>query len=176
MNMRCKKLYTVKQWARFKKTLVKENQSIKYNVDIQELMCKNYDIILTDYMTLRERKIQMIKTFFEKAKSVLQGIKSFLDKIHESNQKQKTPQKRKKKIDNILNEFTMNEKEYYALTGRSTEDDLDTITCRGKKPNMSFIMGRNSRDYSALLGKPSRKRKRQKMNVTNLEKFWGKRK
>ena len=128
--MRSKKLYTVKQWARFKKTLVKENQSIKHNVDIQELMCKNYDIILTDYMTLRERKIQMIKTFFEKVKSALREIKSALDKIHESNQKQKTPQKRtkKKKVDNILNDFTMNEKDYIALAGRSTADDLDTIT------------------------------------------------
>ena len=82
--MRSKKLYTVKQWARFKKTLVKENQSIKHNVDIQELMCKNFDIILIDYMTSRERKIQMIKTFFEKVKSTLQGIKSALDKLHES--------------------------------------------------------------------------------------------
>ena len=159
MNMRCKKLYTIKQWARFKKTLVKENQSIKHNVDIQELMCKNYDIILTDYMTSRERKIQMTKTFFKKVKSTLQGIKSALDKLHQSNQKQKTPQKRKKKIDNILNEFTMNEKEYSALTGRNTEDDLDFITGRGKKPKMSFIIGKNSRDYSALLTKPNGKRK-----------------
>jgi len=127
-------------------------------------------------MTPREKKIQMIKTFFEKVKSVLQGIKSALDKIHESNQKRKTPQKRKKKIENILNDFTMNEKEYSALTGRSTVDDLDTITGRGKKPKMSFIIGKNSKDYSALLDKPSRKRKRQKKNVTNLEKFWGKRK
>jgi hypothetical protein len=173
--MRYKKQYTVKQWRRFKKILVREDHGIKYNVDLQELMCKKYNITIIDYMTPRERKIQMIKTFFEKAKSVLQGIKSALDKIHESNQKRKTPKKRKK-IDNIVNDFTMNEKEYFALTGRSTEDDLDTITCRGKKPNMSFIMGRNSRDYSALLGKPSRKRKRQKKNVTNLEKFWGKRK
>jgi len=174
--MRSKKLYTVKQWARFKKTLVKENQSIKHNVDIQELMCKNFDIILIDYMTSRERKIQMIKTFFEKVKSTLQGIKSALDKLHESNQKRKTPQKRKKKIDNILNDFTMNEKEYYTLTGRSTVDDLDIIAGRGKKPNMSFLIGENSRDYSALLGRPSRKRKHQKKNVTNLEKIWGKRK
>jgi len=124
----------------------------------------------------RERKIQMIKTFFEKAKSVLQGIKSMLDKMHESNQKRKTPQKKEKKIENILNDFTMNEKEYYTRTGRNTEDDLDFITGRGKKPKMSFIIGKNSRDYSALLGRPSRKRKHQKKNETNLEKIWGKRK
>jgi len=176
MDMRCKKLYKVKQWARFKKTLVKENSGIKYNVDIQELMCKKYDVILTDYMTPRERKIQMIKTLFEKVRSALQGIKSALDKIHESNQKRKTHQKRKKKTDNILNDFTMNEKKYSALTGRGTVDDLDIITGRVKQPKMSFIIGKNSRDYSALLGKPSRKRKRQKKNVTNLEKIWGKRK
>jgi len=41
---------------------------------------------------------------------------------------------------------------------------------------MSFLIGENSRDYSALIGKPNRKRKRQKKNATNLEKIWGKRK
>jgi len=99
--MRYKKQYTVKQWRRFKKILVREDHGIKYNVDLQELMCKKYNITIIDYMTPRERKIQMIKTFFEKAKSVLQGIKSALDKIHESNQKRKTPKKRKEKIDTL---------------------------------------------------------------------------
>ena len=149
----------------------------EYYQDAQEVLCRKYNVTIIDYMTPRERKIQMIKTFLEKVKTTLQGIKSGLDKLHESNQKRKTPQKRtKKRVDNILNDFTMNEKEYYSLTGRSTVDDLDIITGRGKKPNMLFIIGKNSRDYSALLGKPSRKRKHQKKNKINRKKIWGKRK
>jgi len=178
-KLRYRKEYTWRQWCNFRKMdSAKLIDGKEYYQDVQEVLCRKYNVTIIDYMEPRDRNIQMIKKFFEKVKSALREIKSALDKMHESNQKRKTPQKRtkKKKVDNILNDFTMNEKDYIALTGRSTADDLDTITGRGKKPNMSFLIGENSRDYSALLGKPNRKRKRQKKNVTNLEKIWGKRK
>jgi len=177
-KLRYQKEYAWKQWCNFRKMdSVKLIDGKEYYQDAQEVLCRKYNVTIIDYMTPRERKIQMIKTFLEKVKTTLQGIKSGLDKLHESNQKRKTPQKRtKKRVDNILNDFTMNEKEYYSLTGRSTVDDLDIIAGRGKKPNMLFIIGKNSRDYSALLGRPSRKRKHQKKNKINRKKIWEKRK
>ena len=70
--MRYKKYFTVKQWKKFKKTKVK---GVKHNVDTQELMCKKYDIILTDYKTKRERIIIFLKKI--NMKNINKGIDTF---------------------------------------------------------------------------------------------------
>ena len=56
--MKDKKLYTVKQWKRFKKTL-KDANGVK--IDVQELMCQRYHIILTDYKTKKEKAVAILK-------------------------------------------------------------------------------------------------------------------
>ena len=73
--MKNKKFYTVKEWKKFKKIKVKEIDGIKYYYDMQELMCKKYDIILTDYKTKRERIIKI----FEKInmKNINKSIDAF---------------------------------------------------------------------------------------------------
>lgn len=178
-KLRYPKEYTWKQWCDFRKMdSVRLIDGKEYYRDAQEALCRKYNVTIIDYQTPRERKIQMMKKFFGNVKSSLQGIKSALAKIHESNQKRKTLQKRtkKKNVSKILNYLTMSEKEYAMITGRSTEKDLDFITGSRTKKDLSYILSKNSRDYSALLGKPRRNRKRQKKYEPNLEKFWGKRK
>ena len=86
-KLRYHKEYTWKQWCNFRKLDSKKLIGDKeYYLSAQEVLCRKYTITLTDYMTPREREIQMIKIFFEKIKSTLQGIKSVLAKVHESNQ------------------------------------------------------------------------------------------
>lgn len=59
--MKQKKLYTTKQWRKFKKIHVKEINGIKNYFDVQEIMCKKYDVILTDYKTKQEKIISVLK-------------------------------------------------------------------------------------------------------------------
>jgi len=60
-KMKYKKRYTVKQWKKFNKIIVKENNGVKNYFNMQELLCKKYDIILTDYKTKREQIISILK-------------------------------------------------------------------------------------------------------------------
>jgi len=71
-NIRLEKRYTVKQWKKFKKT---KARGIKHHLDIQELMCKKYDIILTDYKTKREQVIIFLKKI--NMKNINKGIDTF---------------------------------------------------------------------------------------------------
>ena len=59
--MKARKYYTVKQWKRFK--------------DTQEILCKKYDIILTDYKTNREQIISILKQI--NLKNMDKGISAF---------------------------------------------------------------------------------------------------
>lgn len=47
-NLRYIKKYTVKEWKRF-------------DIDTQEILCKKYNVFLTDYKTTREKKIAIVK-------------------------------------------------------------------------------------------------------------------
>ena len=70
--MRCKKLYTTKQWKKFKKTKVMEFDGIKHYFDLQELMCKKFDIIITDHKTKREQLLVILKKI--NTKNINKGI------------------------------------------------------------------------------------------------------
>jgi len=59
--MRYKKFYTVKEWKKFKKIKVKEIGDVEYFFDIQEIMCKKFDIILIDYTTKKEKIFSFLK-------------------------------------------------------------------------------------------------------------------
>jgi len=59
--MRSTKRYTVKEWKKF------------YN--IQEIMCKKYDVILTDYKTKREQVTEILKKI--NLKNINKGIVRF---------------------------------------------------------------------------------------------------
>ena len=73
--MKIKKYYTVKQWRKFKKIQVKEINGTKHHLDIQELLCKKYDILLTDYKTRRELVIIFLKKI--NMKNINKGIDTF---------------------------------------------------------------------------------------------------
>ena len=59
--MRGKKYYTVKEWKKFYK--------------IQDLLCKEFDIILTDYKTKREQITSILKKI--NLKNMDKGISTF---------------------------------------------------------------------------------------------------
>ncbi len=73
--MRHKKKYTVKQWKKFKRFDKKETNGKVYWLDVQEMMCKKYDIILTDHRTKKEKQ----KAFLRKLnmKNLNKGITTF---------------------------------------------------------------------------------------------------
>ena len=50
--MKAKKLYTVKEWSKFKRN--------DY-FDMQDMLCQRYDVILTDYQTKREKLFSFLK-------------------------------------------------------------------------------------------------------------------
>lgn len=64
--MRYKKYYTQKEWSKFKTFHKKEINGKTYYIDVQEVMCKKYDIILTDYLTRNEKIVQVLKKFNKK--------------------------------------------------------------------------------------------------------------
>jgi len=111
----------------------KEMNGKTYYRDTQEILCKKYDVILTDYLTPKERRRLAWGNRWTKFKEILGKMKTSLDNQHKQNQSRRS----KKKL-NIKN-FTMSEQDYKSITGKSTEQDLSFITNRGKKPNMSYI-------------------------------------
>ena len=150
MIRRCKKLYTVKQWRRFKKTLVKEDSGIKYNVDIQELMCKKYDIILTDYKTKRERIIVILK------KINIKNINKCIDAFN------KLVQDFGGFIDEITKEMDSSKEE------ESNKDKENLEKIWGKQE------GKSSNNFKIWSDSPTESEITR--DEINLEKFWGKQK
>ena len=67
INLRQKKFYSVREWKKFYKN--------------QELMCKKYDIILTDYKTKKEKIISSLKQI--NLKNIDKGISAFNKIIQE---------------------------------------------------------------------------------------------
>ena len=121
-------------WLNFlKMDNVKEIDGIKYYIDVQEVLCKKYNITLLNYLTPRERWKIRWRNRWEKIKRFCGMINSGIDKISKS------------KPGGINFSLGMSEKSYASITGKSTSRDLDAITSRGKKPNMSYITGSNKK-------------------------------
>jgi hypothetical protein len=73
--MKYKKQYTQKEWNKFNRIVHKNIDGVDYYLDVQEIMCKKYDIIITDYMTKREKTIKILKKF--NVDNLNRGIDSF---------------------------------------------------------------------------------------------------
>ncbi len=148
--MRYKKLFTVKEWSKFKKIKVKEIEGIKYYYDIQELMCKKYDIILTDYKTKSEQIIIFLKKI--NMKNINKGIDSF----------NKAVQAFGGSMDQLSKDLTSSEKD------QSGKD----------KENMEKIWGKSSKSGVKIWSDHSKSesKSRSREDEMNIEKIWGKRK
>ena len=145
--MKIKKYYTVKQWRKFKKIQVKEINGTKHHLDIQELLCKKYDILLTDYKTRRELVIIFLKKI--NMKNINKGIDTF----------NRAVQAFGGSMDQLSNEFGSSSK------GQSAKD----------KENLEKLWGKPS--SVAIWSDSTRESKSQRtQDETNLEKLWGKRK
>ena len=64
--MKVKKLYTVKEWSKFK-----GNDYF----DMQDMLCQRYDVVLTDYQTKREKIFSVLKKI--NLKNLDKGITGF---------------------------------------------------------------------------------------------------
>jgi len=73
--MRHKKIFTVKEWKRFKKIQVKVVKGVQCYLDVQEVMCKKYDIVLTNHKTKREQLLIFLKKI--NMKNINKGIDTF---------------------------------------------------------------------------------------------------
>lgn len=70
-GMRYPKFYTYEEWMRFKQFNPKEINGKTYYIDVQEMMCKKYDIIITDWQPKHVRTLNKINNATTK---ILNGI------------------------------------------------------------------------------------------------------
>ena len=157
--MRYKKKYTQEEWNRFKTTIKKKVGDQEYYLDVQELLCKKYDIILTDYRTRREKIRDAVKKI--NPENFNKGIDKF----------QKT-------MDD-LSSFLDSTKGFMG-----SKDLTPLVKTSSKKQNYSGLLGQknNQRDYSRLTGKkPVQKKKKRKTKPKQNKKkenyknkFWSK--
>ncbi len=145
--MRYKKYFTVKQWKKFKKTQVK---GTKHYLNLQEFMCKKYDIILIDYKTKRERVTIFLKKI--NMKNINKGIDAF----------NKAVQAFGGSMDKLSKDLGSSEKD------QSGKD----------KENMEKIWGKSSKSGVKIWSDHSKSesKSRSRRDEMNLEKIWGKRK
>lgn len=169
-KLRYKKYFHWHTWQDLKKLNSKKLIGDKeYYRDAQEEICKKYHVIITLYRTPRQRKFDKIEHYLNLIKSAAKRFKVLLDKQHQSNQKRKRTS-RKKNLNDLVNEFSMSEKDYKDITGKTPEQDMSFITGRGKKPDMSMITNKTKKDYSSL----TRKNKKQDMSfITGHSKYTG---
>jgi len=147
--MKNKKYYTVKEWKKFKKIKVIEFNGIKHYQDIQELMCKKYDIILTDYKTKRERVIIFLKKI--NMKNINKAIDTFNKAVQEFGGS----------MDQLSKEF-----------GSPKNDNSSK-----DKENLEKLWGKSKSDVKIWSNHSIRESKsRRTKDEMNLEKIWGKRK
>jgi len=147
--MKNEKYYTVKEWNKFKKAKVKEIEGIKHYYDMQELLCKKYDIILTDYKTKRERIIIFLKKI--NMKNINKGIDTF----------NKAVQAFGGSMDKLSKDLDGSEK------SQSGND----------KKNLEEIWGKSSTNIKIWSDHSiTESKSRRKQDETNIEKIWGKRK
>ena len=69
----------MKEWNRFDKVLTKSIGGQEYYLDVQELLCKKYDTILTDYETKREKWLRRLKMVNQT--NIDKGLKVFNDGV-----------------------------------------------------------------------------------------------
>ena len=64
--MRIRKYFTVKEWQRFK---------ANDNFDMQELLCQKYDVILSDYLTKKQKVFSLLQKI--NLKNIDTGVSEF---------------------------------------------------------------------------------------------------
>ena len=148
--MKNKKHYTVKEWKKFKKIKVKEIDGIKYYYDMQELMCKKYDIILTDYKTKSEQIIIFLKKI--NMKNINKGIDTF----------NKAVQSFGGSMDQLSKDLGSSKKHQ----SEKDRENLEKVWGKSSKSGVKIWSNHHIREYES-------RRTKDKMN---LEKIWGKRK
>ena len=151
--MRYPKSYTVKEWKRFNK-ITTDYEIIdgqKYYLTMQEILCRQYDIILTDYKTKKERFFEVIDKV--SIKNLNNGITKFNKGINEFSKIIEDPNKKKRKPI----KFGISQKDYDSLF-KSPKRKENTMNFWNEDKKTRKKRNRRSKpvqrqDYSALFGK-----------------------
>jgi len=78
--LRYKKEYTWNEWNNFDRNFVKKVGGKKYVLNMQEYLCKKYDVTITNYKTPRQRQNESITKKIDKVFSVIDKMFSGIDK------------------------------------------------------------------------------------------------
>jgi hypothetical protein len=189
------KKMTVNEWKKFDKDMVKMVGDTKCYLNLQQLLCKKYDIILTDYKVKRS-----VRRLFEKeigsrlpksmrAKIILKkfnqknldkGLKTFSDGVESFT----------KEIGNFSSSFGGKDekltKDLLGISGATKKTKLWTE----KKPAFTKLTNSSKPQFNRIAGNPQklkiwsdtpktkpkkRKSKSKPRHETNMERIWGKR-
>lgn len=149
---RPKRYYTAKEWKRFDRVHEKWVGNTIYYLDVQETLCKKFDIILTDYKTGREKILSVIKGF--NMKNFDKGMKIF---------------------DDVMKDFDDMMKDFGKELGASDKVAQDRIV--GKKRTTPKVSIWSTQKKTASAKRRRKKSKtRKKSTSTDVEKLVGKRK
>ena len=148
-KLRYPKYFHLHTWQSLRKLDSKKLIGDKeYYRDAQEEICKKYNVFIPLWTSKRQRKIYSVTKWLYRTHRALKWLKKKLNENHEKNQNRKTSKK-----NSIWKSFTMSEKDYKSITGKTTDQDLSFITGKRKKQDYSALTGRSNRDYSGLVGK-----------------------
>lgn len=165
-HLRRRKYLTQKQWEKFKVTNIKEINGVEYYLDVQEYLCKKFDIILTDYVTKRERRIRFLKKF--NMKNVDKGIEIFNGGVQEFS----------KMMDEMFSQLGDSKINKSFITGTPSRKNSDFIIGKKKPVSKKFIQSR-PRPVQIWPDKPKKQRvkrkgrKRLSRDEENLRRIWG---
>jgi hypothetical protein len=160
------KRFTVKEWNRFNKVFTKCVGDQEYYLDLQEYLCKRYNIILTDHINPVPMSRKILKWMKKNLtqENLDKGMKTFNDGVENFT----------KELDAFGKAFGSDQKETKRLLGIS-----DSRTNHNK--NIQRLTGSGPGKVKIWSDKPKRtyKKKRSRgksRHDTNMEKIWGKRK
>ena len=171
-KLRFPKYFTHEAWINIRKLdSIKQIGDKEFFRDVQEELCKRFDIIITNYLTPKERrKIKWQKRFKEfklflskfKSKNMSDMCISWNDIFGEPNNRStKSRPVKQRDLSFLLGNSKSKKRDLDFITGKNKKKNMDFLLGNSKtrKKNMDFITGNNSRDYSSLLTKPRGKRK-----------------
>ena len=142
--MRDRKYFTVREWSRFK-----NNDCF----DMQDMLCQQYDVILTDYQTKREKLFSALKkinlkNFDKGVKEFSRLVQSFGGSLEQLTREIDSPKRKGS---------------HYKKTRSESNNGVNFNSIWGDSDNSVPIWGDSENDFDSK-------------HKDNLEKIWGKRK
>ena len=143
--MRIRKYFTVKEWQKFK---VRKNNKNNY-IDMQQVLCQKYDVILLDHKTKKEKIVSLLKII---------NLMNFDKGIAQFNKLFQTFGDSTEQLTREINHSKQDKQNLDSIWGKS-----DTSSLWEKSHNSVPIWGKSENNFDS-----------QTRHEANLEKIWGK--